>query len=138
MKFNTHSSLFFYLIIRIQYNNPTQIFSYSFIHSTSKASGKNIQIIRTMLLSRLLFCLVIMVLLLSYSCEAQQEIRKAMRAKTDRKIKEGKRKIQRGQQAVETVKNQARQPFDRAGAKINRKYENTRRKVHQIENVIKS
>ncbi|CAF1629661.1 unnamed protein product [Adineta ricciae] len=91
-----------------------------------------------MLLSRLLFCLVIIVLLLSYCCEAQQEIRKAMRAKTDRKIKEGKRKIQRGQQAVETVKNQARQPFARANTKINRKYENTRRKVHQIENVIKS
>ncbi|UJR20326.1 hypothetical protein I4U23_023457 [Adineta vaga] len=91
-----------------------------------------------MLLSRLLFCLVLIVVLLSYCSEAQNEIRNAVRAKTDRKINDGKRKVQRGKQAVETVKNQARQPFDRAGAKVNKKYQNTRRKVHQIENVIKS
>jgi iron-sulfur cluster repair protein YtfE (RIC family) len=91
-----------------------------------------------MLLSRILLYFLIIILLISYCCEAQQEIRKAVRAKTNRKIKEGKKKIHQGQQAVQRVKNQAKAPFDRAGAKINGKYQNTRRKIEAIENIIQS
>lgn len=91
-----------------------------------------------MLLSRLLFHFLIILLLISYCCEGQQEIRKAIQAKKNRKIKEGKQKIQRGKQVVQHAKNQAKAPFDRAGTKINQKYQNTRRKINAIEDVIKS
>ncbi|UJR20325.1 hypothetical protein I4U23_023456 [Adineta vaga] len=84
-----------------------------------------------MLISRLVICFIVIFLLVSYCCDAQQEIRKAVRAKKNRKIKEGK-------QAIQRVKNQVRAPLDRAGAKINKKYQNTRRKVQQIEDIINS
>jgi iron-sulfur cluster repair protein YtfE (RIC family) len=91
-----------------------------------------------MLPSRFLLYSVIILLILSYCCEAQNEIRNAVKTKTNRKINEGKKKIQRGKQAVRRVKDQAKAPFNQAGEKIDRKYQNTRRKIHAIEDVIKS
>ncbi len=91
-----------------------------------------------MLPSRILLCFVIIFLILSYCCDAQNEIRNAVKAKTNRKINDGKRKIQRGKQAVRRVKDQAKAPFRQVGTKINRKYENTRRKINAIEDVIHS
>jgi F0F1-type ATP synthase membrane subunit b/b' len=91
-----------------------------------------------MLSTRILLCFLIILLIMSYCCECQEEIRKAIRAKKNRKIKEGKQKIQRGKQAARRVKNQAKVPIDRATAKVNKKYQNARRKTQAIENIINS
>jgi hypothetical protein len=91
-----------------------------------------------MLPTRMIIYFIIILLIISYCCEAQHEFRNAAKAKANRKVNEANRKIQRGKEAVRNVKNQARAPFDRAGANINQKYENTRRKIEQIEQVIRS
>jgi len=91
-----------------------------------------------MLPTRMLLYFVIILLIISYYCEAQNEIRNAVKAKANRKIKEGNKKIETGKQAVRNVKNRARAPNDRTNAKINKKYQNTRRKIHAIEDVIQS
>lgn len=59
--------------------------------------------------------------------EGQNEIRNAVKAKTNRKIKEGKQAIRR-----------AKKPFKKVGAKIRGKYQNTRRKINAIEDIIQS
>ncbi|CAF1430913.1 unnamed protein product [Didymodactylos carnosus] len=85
-----------------------------------------------MLASRIILCsLLISLLLVNYRCEAQGEIRQAVRDKTNRKINEGK-------QDVRYVKNRARAPVDRANAGINRKTQNTKRKMKQIKQVMDS
>lgn len=91
-----------------------------------------------MLSSRILFYFVVILLMLSYCCQAQNEIRNAVKTKTNRKIKEGQKKIQRGKQAVRKVKKVVREPFDRTGAKITRKYQTARRKIQAIEEIIQS
>lgn len=91
-----------------------------------------------MLPSRMLLYFIIILLILIYCCDAQNEIRNAVKTKTNRKINEGKKKIQRGKQKARKVKKIVREPFDRAGAKINRKYQNTRKKIEAIENIIQS
>jgi cellobiose-specific phosphotransferase system component IIA len=91
-----------------------------------------------MLTSRIILYLLIILLIISYYCEAQQEIRKAIKAKKNRKVKAANKKIKQANQAIEHVKDEAKAPFVQAGAKINQKYENTRRKGHAIKEVIKS
>lgn len=91
-----------------------------------------------MLSSRIFIYLLIISLILSYCCEAQQEIRKAIKAKKNRKVKETKGKIQKGKQAAQHVKDEAAAPFRQAGQKVNTKYRNTQRKINAIGDVIKS
>lgn len=91
-----------------------------------------------MLLSRIFIYILTLLFLINYRCEAQHEIRNAIKNKTNRKINEGKTNIQRGKQTIQDIKNQVKKPLDRTNTKINKKYQNTRRKMHQIENIIKS
>lgn len=84
-----------------------------------------------MLLSRIILCLLLIFLLLNSYCECQQEIRKAVKAKANRKINKGKQNVQH-------VKDKTRGAIDRTDAKINQKQQNTKRKMHAIKDVIKS
>jgi hypothetical protein len=54
-----------------------------------------------------------------------------VKVKTNRKINQGKENVQH-------VKNKSRSAIDRTNTKINRKQENTKRKINAIGNVIKS
>ena len=91
-----------------------------------------------MLFKQFFIGLVILLLILSYCCEGQNEIRNAVRAKTNRKFNEGKQSIARGKQTIRRAKNRAKAPFKHVGTKIQKKYRNTRRKIQAIENVIQS
>jgi hypothetical protein len=84
-----------------------------------------------MLFSRFILYFCLIYLLLNNFCECQNEIRNAVKVKTNRKIKQGKEKVQH-------VKNKSRSTIDRTNTKINRKQENTKRKINAIGNVIKS
>ena len=84
-----------------------------------------------MLFKHFFLALIVFLLIFSYISEGQNEIRNAVKAKTNRKIKEGKKTIQRGKQTI-------RRPFKKAGAKIRGKYRNTRRKIQAIEEIIQS
>lgn len=68
---------------------------------------------------------------MNYCCECQHEFRKAAKAKTNRKVNKGK-------QNVQYVKNKTRGKIDRTDAKINQKHQNAKRKMHAIKNVINS
>jgi hypothetical protein len=57
-----------------------------------------------MLPTRILLYLVIILLIISYCCEAQNEIRNAVKAKANRKIKEGKRKFKKENKLFEMLK----------------------------------
>ncbi|CAF0883200.1 unnamed protein product [Rotaria sordida] len=61
----------------------------------------------------------------------QNEIRNAVKTKTNRKINEGK-------QDARYVKDKTRETIDRTDAKINRKQKSARRKMHAIKNIINS
>lgn len=91
-----------------------------------------------MLFKHFIIGLILILLILSYYCEGQNEIRNAVKAKTNRKINESKQSIQRGKQAIRRAKNRAKAPFKQAGAKIGKKYHNTRRKIHAIGDIIQS
>ncbi|CAF0898061.1 unnamed protein product [Rotaria sordida] len=77
-------------------------------------------------------------LTIHYCCEAQHEIRKAVRAKKNRKIHEGRKKIARGRKTVRYVKNQAKAPFYYGADKAHRKYQKTKRKMNAIGHIIRS
>jgi hypothetical protein len=79
----------------------------------------------------MLLYFIIILLIISYCCEVQNEIRNAVKAKT-------KRKLQKGKQAFRNVKNRARAPIHRTNKNINRKYQKTRRKFQAIEDIIQS
>ncbi len=79
----------------------------------------------------MLLYFIIILLIISYCCEAQNEIHTAVKAKT-------KRKLQKGKQAFRYVENRARAPIDRTNKNINRKYQNTRRKIQATEGIIQS
>ncbi len=97
---------------------------YVFIQAKSKPRSK-------MLLSRIILCLLCLLLLLNCYCEGQNEIRNAVKAKKNRKIKEGK-------QIIQPVRDRTRGAIDRTDAKINKKYQNTKRKSNAIKNIINS
>ncbi|CAF3708556.1 unnamed protein product [Rotaria sordida] len=63
--------------------------------------------------------------------KSQNEIRNAVKTKTNRKINEGK-------QDARYVKDKTRETIDRTDAKINRKQKSARRKMHAIKNIINS
>jgi hypothetical protein len=84
-----------------------------------------------MLLLRVTLCLMLILLLLNSYCECQQEIRNAIKTKTNRKINKGK-------QGVQHVKDKTRGTIDRADAKINQKNQNAKRKINAINQIIKS
>lgn len=84
-----------------------------------------------MLLSRLILCLLLILLLLNCYCEGQNEFRNAVKTKKNRKINEAK-------QNTKYVRDKTRGTIDRTDAKINRKTQNARRKTHAIKNIIKS
>lgn len=87
-----------------------------------------------MLFKHIFLVLIVLLLIFSYVSEGQNEIRNAVKAKTNRKIKEGKKVVQRGKQTIRRAKT----PFKKAGAKIRGKYQNTRRKIQAIEEIIQS
>ncbi len=84
-----------------------------------------------MLFLRVTLCLMLILLLLNSYCECQNEIRNAVKTKTNRKINKGK-------QGVQHVKDKTRGTIDRADAKINRKNQNAKRKINAINQIIKS
>jgi thioredoxin-related protein len=84
-----------------------------------------------MLPSRFLFCFLLILFLFNFGCEGQNEIRNAVKAKTNRKVNKGK-------QNVRFVKDKTRGSFDRADAKINRKQQNAKRKMNAIKTDINS
>ena len=91
-----------------------------------------------MLTSRWIIYFILMLLLLNSFSFGQQEIRKAITAKKNRKVGEVKTKVERGKQHVHNATNQIRAPFDQANARVNQKFQNTRRKIQAIETIIKS
>jgi hypothetical protein len=84
-----------------------------------------------MLPSRIILYLLLILLLMNYYCEGQNEIRKAVKAKANRKADKGKENVRH-------VKDKTRGAVDRTDAKINRKHQNTKRKMNAIKHVIKS
>ena len=84
-----------------------------------------------MLLSRFLLYFFVILLILNDYCQCQHEIRKAIKAKKNRKLNEGK-------QSVQYVQDKTRGAINRADAKINRKHQNAKRKMHAIKDVINS
>ncbi|CAF1142174.1 unnamed protein product [Rotaria sordida] len=81
--------------------------------------------------SRIILFILIILLLLNCYCQGQNEIRNAVKTKTNRKINEGK-------QDARYVKDKTRETIDRTDAKINRKQKSARRKMHAIKNIINS
>ena len=91
-----------------------------------------------MLTSRMILYFLIILLILSYCCESQNEIRKAVRAKYYRKMHEGKAKFHRGRKTFRRAKHRAKAPFNRVYAKTNRKYQNAKRKMQAMAHIINS
>lgn len=91
-----------------------------------------------MFTSRWFIYLILIVLLIDGLSFGQQEIRKAIKTKKNRKVKETKDTINRGKQHVQDATNHIRAPIDRATGKVNEKYQNTRKKIQDIETIIKS
>ena len=91
-----------------------------------------------MLTTRLIFCLLIIVSILTFCCLGQNEIRNAVKTKVNRKYKEGEQRIEEMKDDARRVKQQVTAPFQQAGQKVRKKYRNSRRKITQIKQVINS
>ena len=95
---------------------------------------------RSMLLSRwfVFIALLLVLLLLSETSDGQQEFRQAFRAKKNRKVQQGKKKIEGAQQRLEDGKNVIKQPIQRVTGKVTQKIKKSKKKIQAIEQIIKS